>query len=118
MERNEFIKQCEELIDVFEHDLHREATKENPDRIAFARLAEGYRLAQEHWLLAARGMSPEKARAVMVGFALNELTKWMNERRPGPPPSVLTLYPDGPISDEQFGRSPAIRVVEKPEEGR
>ncbi len=108
MERNEFIRQCEKMIHQSEQELHKSAMRSKTgegDRMAFGRLCEGYRLAQENWLLAARGMSPEKARAVMVGFAMNELINWMNERRPSLPPSVLTLYPDGPISDEEFGKT-------------
>ncbi len=100
MERNEFIKQCEVSIHQFEPLAH-QAVMRN-DFNTFSRLAEGWKLANENWLLAARGMNPEKARVVMTGFAMNELTKWMDEHRPGPPPSVLTLYPDDAISDQQF----------------
>lgn len=102
MERGEFIRRCEEAIHKSEHLLHQAAMAH--DSKALVRLSQGWRLAQESWLLAARGMSPEKARAVMVGFAVGELTKWKEERRPGPPPSVLTLY-DGPISEEDFGKA-------------
>jgi hypothetical protein len=102
MERHEFIRKNEEVIHLLEQDMQRAV--ERKDSKALARLAQGWRLANENWLLAARGMSPEKANTVMVGFALGELSKWMEERRPGPPPSVLTLY-DGPISDEDFGKA-------------
>ncbi len=71
---------------------------------ALVRVSQSWRLAQEDWLQVARGMSYEKARAVMVGFALGEVMKWMEERRPGPPLLVLTLY-DGPLSDEEFGKA-------------
>jgi hypothetical protein len=102
MERGEYIRTMEEAIHLCEQDMQR-AVQRN-DSQALARLAQGWRLANENWLLVARGMRPEKAHAVMVGFAVGELSKWMEERRPGPPPSVLTLY-DGPISDDDFGKA-------------
>jgi hypothetical protein len=38
-------------------------------------------------------MTPEKARAAMVSFAMaGELNKWMEEPIPGPPPLIFKLY--------------------------
>ena len=55
--------------------------------------AEACRDAQLFWLQASQGMSPEKANAVLVGFALaGEVQRWMEERQPGLPPTVLDLY--------------------------
>ncbi len=71
MERNEFIRKLEEEISQFEQEMQQAV--ERDDGNTLGTLIEGWRLAQENWLLVARGMSPEKARAVMVGFARNEL---------------------------------------------
>jgi hypothetical protein len=101
MERNVFIRRLEEAIPEFQRQMH-QATR-NHDKKALVRLSEGFRQAQYEWLMAARGMSSEKARAVMIGFAVGRLTKWMEGEEPGPPPSVLTLH-DRPISDREFGR--------------
>ena len=102
MERGEYIRELEKLIPQFQQDMHQAAMRK--DSQALTRLSQGFNMAQTDWLQVARGMSLEKARAVMVGFAMGELTKWMEERRPGPPPSVLTLY-EGPISDEDYGKA-------------
>src|SRR5579859_613804 len=111
MERGEFIRQCEDAIHRFEEAMQQAVTSN--DEKAFIRLAEGWRLAQENWLHIARDMSPEKARAFMVGWATGELTKWMEERRPGPPPSVLTHYPDGAIPDNDY-QGKNLRIVDHP----
>ncbi len=103
VERNEFITKSEQTIHQFEQQMHQVAMREDGNTLSS--VVEGWRLAQESWLIVARGMRPEKARAVMIGFAMNRLTNWMKERRPGPPPPVLTLYPDGPHSDEEFGKA-------------
>jgi hypothetical protein len=101
VERNEFIKKCEEMIQQFEQQMHQAVMREDGNTLSS--LTEGWRLAQESWLVVAQWMSPEKARAVMVGFAMNELINWMNERRPSLPPSVLTLYSEGPIGKKREG---------------
>ena len=101
MERGEYIRKMEEVIHLGERGMHQAALSHDSE--ALAKFSEGFRLAQLEWLQAARGMSFEKANAVLIGFTMGEVTKWMEERRPGPPPSVLTLY-DGPLSDEEFGK--------------
>ncbi len=103
MERNGCIKKCDEMIHLFGQELQQAVERDDFNKLR--RLVKGWRLAQENWLCVARGMSPEKAHAVMIDFAMNVLTNWMKERHPGPPPSVLTLYPDGPISDEEFRKT-------------
>jgi hypothetical protein len=102
MERGEMIRQLESVIQQGIEVMEDARLNKKTARLQSA--MEGWRQAQGMWLQVARGMSPEKAQAVMVGFAVGELTKWMEERRPGPPPSVLTLY-DGPISDEEYGKA-------------
>ncbi len=102
-ERKGLIIHLEQNIDTLEQKMHQIVIQEK-DSNKMTQLAAKWRVAQELWLMTARGMSPEKAHAVMIGFTMNEITNWMNERRPGPPPSVLTLYPDGAISDEEFLR--------------
>ncbi len=48
--------------------------------------------SQEMWLIVAQNMTPEQARTVMVDFAQNEVTRWMEERIPGPPPLIFDRY--------------------------
>jgi hypothetical protein len=49
--------------------------------------------AQLTWLVIAQRMTLEKAYAVMVGYATaGELNKWLEERRPGPPPLIFNQY--------------------------
>jgi CHASE3 domain sensor protein len=47
---------------------------------------------QETWLVVAQRMTPEQARTVMVAFAHNDMTRWMEERIPGPPPLIFDRY--------------------------
>ena len=103
--RSEYIKSLEATIQQ-EAQVMEDAIR-NQDSERFALGEEDWRLAQIEWLQVARGMSLEKAVAVMVGLTMGELTRWMVEQRPGPPPSVLSLY-DGPISDEEFGKMKSL----------
>jgi hypothetical protein len=48
--------------------------------------------AQKTWLVVTQKMTPEQAHAVVVDFAHNEMTRWMEERRPGPPPLIFERY--------------------------
>ena len=64
------------------------------DQPRFEHMAQKYIEAQETWLIIARNMTPEKAKSVMIGFATGgELNKWLEENRPGPPPSRLPGSP-------------------------
>ena len=47
---------------------------------------------QETWLVITQHMTPQKAHEVMVEFALNEVTHWMEARIPGPPPLIFERY--------------------------
>ena len=49
--------------------------------------------SQEAWLMLTQGMTQEKAHAVMIGFAAaGGLNAWMEQKHPGPPPTVFHLY--------------------------
>lgn len=92
---NEELYTKDELIQMSEQVIHntlKVMEKTPEDDPEFQRAVEAHRGAEELWLQVAQGMSPEKARAVIIGFAFGELRKWMDERRPGPPPTVLDLY--------------------------
>lgn len=103
--RREYIQALEAAIQQEGQVMEDAIRIQDSDR--FARSSEDWRLAQIEWLQVARGMSLEKAVAVMVGLTMGELTRWMVERWPGSPPSVLSLY-DGPISDEEFGKMKSL----------
>ena len=47
---------------------------------------------QETWLIIAKRMTPEQARSAMVRFAQTDVTRWMEERLPGPPPLIFDCY--------------------------
>jgi hypothetical protein len=105
MRRGKYIKSLETAIQREARVMEAAIRRQDSER--FARSSEDWRLAQMEWLQVARGMSLEKAIAVMVGLTMGDLTSWMVEKRPGPPPSVLGLY-DGPISDEEFGKMKSL----------
>ena len=105
MGRSESIQSLEAAIQQEAHVMEDAIRTQDSERFALA--SENWRLAQMEWLQVARGMSYEKAVAVMVGLTMGELTRWMVERQPGPPPSVLSLY-EGPISDEEFGKMKSL----------
>src|SRR5438105_14625840 len=91
MERGEFIRQLEDAIQQSAMRMEQAILRE--DMVRFKRAAEAWKQAQLLWLQVAQGMSPEKAGAAMVSFALaGDLNRWMAERRPVPPPSILSLY--------------------------
>jgi len=91
MEKNEFIRKLEGATQQAAEAM-KDAMTHN-DMARFQSTAEGWRQSQETWLQATQGMGPEKARAVMVGFATGgEMAKWQTQRSPGPPPSVFSLY--------------------------
>jgi hypothetical protein len=70
----------------------KEAVDKNDER-TFQTAAKECSIAQETWLVVAQGMTPEKARTVMVSFAMaGELNRWMEEQIPGPPPLIFKLY--------------------------
>ncbi len=69
----------------------REAVKTDDDA-QFRAAAEISGQSQEMWLIVAQRMTPEQARAAMVDFAQNEMTRWMEQRIPGPPPLILDRY--------------------------
>jgi hypothetical protein len=48
--------------------------------------------SQEMWLIVAQQMTPKQARLIIVDFAQNEVTRWMEEQRPGPPPLIFERY--------------------------
>lgn len=106
MERNEFISRIEGVIRQSTQFLHRLAIADQAeDKELFLATVQKWSEANHLWLQVARGMSPEKAHAVMIGSAMGgKLRSWFDERISGPPPSVLDMY-DGPISDEEFGKS-------------
>lgn len=92
MDRDEFVRKLEDIIKKAAHQMD-EALQRN-DIAQFSKAAEAWGQASGVWLQAAQGMSWEKAEAVMIGFATGgELDKWVHERRPGPAPTVLSLYP-------------------------
>jgi len=101
MERGEYIKALESAIQQEARVMEDATRNQNTER--FERASEDWRLAQIEWLQVARGMSLEKAGEVMIGLTMGELTRWMEEQRPGPPPSVLSFY-DEPMPDEEFGK--------------
>jgi hypothetical protein len=95
MERGEFITQLEDAIQQAAQRMDKAQRKDDMARFHMA--AEVWRQAQILWLQAAQSISAEKAQAVMICFAAGgELAKWLDEKRPGPPPSVLVLYKDKP----------------------
>lgn len=73
----------------------REAIKTDDDA-QFRAAAQVSGQSQELWLIVAQRMTPEQARATMIDFAQNEMTRWMQERIPGPPPLILDRYKQEP----------------------
>lgn len=69
----------------------REAVDTNDDA-KFREAAALSGQAQEMWLIVAQAMTPEQARTIMMDFAQNEVTRWMEERTPGPPPLIFNRY--------------------------
>ncbi|HWS84569.1 MAG TPA: hypothetical protein VN207_09960 [Ktedonobacteraceae bacterium] len=91
IEKQEFIKQLEDAIEQAAQVMASSVTSN--DMGQFQGAAEAWRLAQETWLQATQDMSPEKAHAAMVGFSMGgDLAKWQEQKEPGPPPSILSLY--------------------------
>ncbi|WP_126629516.1 hypothetical protein [Dictyobacter alpinus] len=108
MERHAFIHEMETIIHdsetIMQQTVHHDAPR-------FQRPCEAWRQANEAWLQVAQAMSPEKAHAVLVGMAVGgTIHTWMTQRTPGPPPSVLSLYPHGPLSDDAFGKKIRYRM--------
>ncbi|GHO63300.1 hypothetical protein KSC_021920 [Ktedonobacter sp. SOSP1-52] len=92
MEREKFVRRLENTIKWATQRM--DEAQRKGDTESFNRASMAWQQASLLWLEAAQGMSREKAAAVMIGFATGgELAKWVDERRPGPPPSVLSLYP-------------------------
>jgi hypothetical protein len=92
MERGAFIQGVESAIQQAAQRMGE--AQQNNDLVRFRLAADAWRQAQILWLQATQNMTSEKAEAVMIGFAAGgELDKWANSPQPGPPPSVLSLYP-------------------------
>jgi hypothetical protein len=92
LERGEFLRKLEDAIQQAALVME-DAALNNQNMAQFQEASEAWRQAQGLWLQASENMSAEKAQAVMVGFATGgELNRWLEERRPGPPPTVLELY--------------------------
>lgn len=93
MEVHKYVEKLEDAIRDLEQRM--ELCIHDTDNTNFKRLCEGYIQAQTEWLLAAQSMSPEKARAFMVGLATGgAIAKWKEERQPGPPPNVISCFAD------------------------
>lgn len=91
MEQGEFIQKLEDAIQQASKKME-SAIRQN-DNVKFTMASEAWRQAQLLWLQTAQNMSPEKAQATLVSFAIaGDLDKWVEENRPGPPPTILSLY--------------------------
>lgn len=91
VERDEFIKNIEYAIEETSKKMESAIRQDNMAQFAIA--CETWRQSQLLWLQATQEMSPEKAQTVMIGFAVaGKLDRWVEERCPGPPPSILSSY--------------------------
>ena len=89
-QRVAYVKELEENVAKAAEVMH-EAVKTDDDT-TFRQAAATSGRSQEMWLIVAQNMTPEQARATMIDFAQQEVTQWMEERRPGPPPSIFIRY--------------------------
>ena len=92
MTEEEFLREVEHLIEQWSQQIYEAA--QQGDIWLIEGTVRAWTQAQGLWLQHARGMSVEKAKAVIISFAtVGEFSKWSDGQKSGPPPTVLSLYP-------------------------
>jgi hypothetical protein len=91
LEIEAFLREVEKLI----ADLERKMVLvlEGSPLYDFEALIRAWTQAQGLWLQHARSMSRDQARDELVAFAnSHQFARWMERKRPGPPPNVLAKW--------------------------
>jgi len=92
MTEEEFLRELEQLIEQWSGQIEQAA--QQGDIMLIEGTVRAWTQAQGLWLQHARGMSIEKAKAILISFAaVGEFSEWSDGQKSGPPPTVLSLYP-------------------------